>query len=295
MTSLQQFGGDWTREKLDIVGRYLTAYSLALKNKPFRKIYIDAFAGTGYRVERDTEKDSDEILLVPNAIETVEFTDGSARIALKTEPPFDEYVFIEKSRRRIDELEKLRAEFPTLSDNIRIHHDDCNDCLQRVCRETDWKNERAVAFLDPFGMQVDWETVRAIAETEAMDLWTLFPLGVGVNRMLKKNGDIRSSWCERLNKIFGTVDWYEEFYRKDGQLDLLRNEESYVKTASLESIGQFYASRLKGVFPRVAKESRRLCNSRGNPLYSLYFCCANPSAKAQALAFKIADHILGRI
>jgi len=44
-----QFGGDWTTRKLEIVSAYLSAYTTALKNAPFETLYIDAFAGTGYR------------------------------------------------------------------------------------------------------------------------------------------------------------------------------------------------------------------------------------------------------
>ena len=40
-------GGKWTIDKLDILERYLDAYTTALKNQPFKLMYIDAFAGTG--------------------------------------------------------------------------------------------------------------------------------------------------------------------------------------------------------------------------------------------------------
>ncbi|MBU4201002.1 MAG: hypothetical protein KKG09_03200 [Verrucomicrobia bacterium] len=45
----QAFGGDWTEIKLGMLGDYLNAYTTALKAQPFAKLYIDAFAGTGYR------------------------------------------------------------------------------------------------------------------------------------------------------------------------------------------------------------------------------------------------------
>ena len=41
------FGGNWTEEKLDILAKYLDAYTTALKNKQFRLVYLDAFAGAG--------------------------------------------------------------------------------------------------------------------------------------------------------------------------------------------------------------------------------------------------------
>jgi three-Cys-motif partner protein len=43
-----RYGGSWTIEKLEILERYLDAYTRALKNKSFNLMYIDAFAGTGY-------------------------------------------------------------------------------------------------------------------------------------------------------------------------------------------------------------------------------------------------------
>src|SRR5215831_16586388 len=50
-----QFGGPWTVEKLDALRAYLNAYAQALKNQPFRRYYIDAFAGTGDRAVKRQE------------------------------------------------------------------------------------------------------------------------------------------------------------------------------------------------------------------------------------------------
>ncbi len=49
---MTELGGPWTLEKLRILTKYLNAYTTALKNKPtprrpFRLIYVDAFAGDG--------------------------------------------------------------------------------------------------------------------------------------------------------------------------------------------------------------------------------------------------------
>jgi hypothetical protein len=52
---LQMFGGDWTEKKLGVLEKYLTAYTTALKNQPFKKVYMDAFAGTGYRELKSVE------------------------------------------------------------------------------------------------------------------------------------------------------------------------------------------------------------------------------------------------
>jgi three-Cys-motif partner protein len=45
------FGGPWTEIKLDAVQYYLECYAKALTPKKFDLWYIDAFAGTGDRIE----------------------------------------------------------------------------------------------------------------------------------------------------------------------------------------------------------------------------------------------------
>ena len=94
---LQMFGGDWTDEKLRRVEKYLKAYNVALKKQPFTREYIDAFAGTGYREVK--QPDSQGHLLLPELVEEdcQDFVDGSARIALKVEPPFHKLTFIERN------------------------------------------------------------------------------------------------------------------------------------------------------------------------------------------------------
>ncbi len=179
-----QFGGHWTTQKLDVLAGYLKSYTTALKDKPspqnpFQKAYIDAFAGSGYRGARRSKDDPNgpQSLLLPDlaADEPQDLLAGSAKRALQTDPPFDRYIFIDKSRVRCEHLEELKNEFQDLADIIDIQQGDANSKIQGFCRE-DWSSRRAVLFLDPYGMQVEWESVAAVAKTQAIDLWLLFPL-----------------------------------------------------------------------------------------------------------------------
>lgn len=200
--STPQFGGDWTTRKLEVLAGYLRSYTTALKDKPtaatpFRKAFIDAFAGTGYRESRhagDSEEPASG-LLFPDLAEPEPgaLLDGSARIALQTQPRFDRYIFIEQSQGRRAQLSALKAEFADLADDIEILAGDANEQIRNICGK-DWRSHRAVLFLDTFGMQVEWRTIEAVATTKAIDLWLLFPLGIGVNRLLTKSGDIPDAW-----------------------------------------------------------------------------------------------------
>ena len=286
----QAFGGSWTEIKLDKLRQYLRQYRIALKEKPskenpFKTLYIDAFAGTGYRTTSAPSEPTS--LLFP---ELDSFLDGSARIALQIEPRFHEYIFIEKDPTRFAQLERLKEEFPSLAQHIILHNTEANACIKGLCQRPLWKNHRAVMFLDPFGMQITWDTIEAIAKTQAIDLWLLFPLGVAVNRILTKNGRISPTWRSKLDAMFGATDWYDSFYQKTPGSLLFEDEEQVEKVANFDSISKYYVSRLKTVFAGVAEKPLPLYNSRNNPIFMLCFAVGNPRGKDVAL--RIANHIL---
>ena len=98
-----QFGGTWTAEKLERVRKYLVAYATIFnKNRHYKFAYIDAFAGSGsWQVDEDI---ADE--------DATSLRAGSAQIALKVEPKFDTYIFIEKSREAAGANCKRRPSLP---------------------------------------------------------------------------------------------------------------------------------------------------------------------------------------
>lgn len=289
-----RFGGRWTEAKLAALRKYLQAYNQALKHQPFRKAYIDAFAGTGYRSEARTDGSAADALLFPElaAGEASGLRDGSARIALQVEPPFDQYLFIDRDPQRCAALEALRAEFPERATAIRILEGDANEELRALCAK-DWRQHRAVLFLDPYGMQVEWETIASVAGTQAIDLWLLFPLGMGLNRMLPRSGQVPEAWARRITALLGTDDWREHFYRTEAEPDLFGENTLRTIKASMEQIGRFFLQRLETVFAGVAPEPLVLANSRGSPLYLLCFAIGNE--RGADIGLRIANDILRRL
>lgn len=295
-----QFGGDWTTRKLEVLKGYLSAYNIALREKPspqwpFERTFIDAFAGTGYRQERRrshvSSVEDKASLLFPDlaAKQPQDLLDGSARIALKTEPRFNKYIFVERSADRCRHLEGLREEFPQLAADIDIRLGDANAEIQDLCLNRSWRSHRAVLLLDPYGMQVDWKTIEAVAGTKAIDLWLLFPLGMGVNRLLPRNGEVPEAWRRRLDALLGTTDWYDEFYKVERTADLFGDQAECVVKATMETIGKYFTRRLSEVFAGVA-EPGVLHNSSNNPLYLFCFAVGNENGKPTAL--RIANHML---
>lgn len=122
----QLFGGSWTQKKLECLSKYLSAYTAIFKRNPkaryFRSFYVDAFAGTGEMPGFDMPLKE----LLPELAEGLEeYRKGSAIRALEVEPGFDEYIFIERDKRRSEELKEVKRRFP--SRQITIETADAND------------------------------------------------------------------------------------------------------------------------------------------------------------------------
>ena len=103
-----QFGGEWTRDKLTRLKKYLYAYTKIMKYKRFKVAYIDAFAGTGYH-ESSSDESEYPLFEAFAEEESKEFLKGSAAIALEVEPPFHRYIFIERNSKHVEELELLKT------------------------------------------------------------------------------------------------------------------------------------------------------------------------------------------
>lgn len=292
-----RFGGPWTEDKLNRLRKYLRAYMTIFSRNEraafLRPVYVDAFAGTGFRRQASRQpEDPDPLFDVITDGDADSFRKGSTYVALETDPPFAEYIFIEQNQEHAQVLQQLREDFPQLSQRVKIVSEDANSYLERWCIEGDWSRDRAVVFLDPYGMQVSWSTIAAMASTKAIDLWVLFPLGVAVNRLLLRAHPPEGAWADRLTTQFGTDAWRDVFYRVSRQRSLFGGSPEMVKDADFKRIAKFWIDRLGSVFEKVAPNPLPLRNSRNIPIYLLCFAAANP--KGSATAVRIAQDILSR-
>ena len=283
MATSQKFGGNWTEKKLNIFTSYLDAYLIALQNQKFKKIYIDAFAGTG---EIETS-DGGQFLV------------GSAKRALESEKKFDHYYFIEADSQKAGELQNMiNSEFPQMRRIVTICCGDANDKLAEIISNVDWRYNRGLLFLDPYATQVNWATLENVAQTKSIDVWYLFPFSA-LERMLPKNGKY-DKWEDCIDRLLGDAGWRKEFYKKDPQMTLFdlfpepgqSDGERMVKDANPDHIKEYILSRLGTIFPCGSKHARIFRNSRNSPMFLFCFAIASESPKAQGLALRMADYIL---
>lgn len=126
------FGGDWTEEKLARLAKYLPAYANIFKGRTYKYAYIDAFAGPGYREHPGKQASSSQDLWGEDLDERGRrFTAGSAVVAMRSEPRFQSYIFIERDASALAKLaDALREEFPERIALAKFEPGDANVVLK---------------------------------------------------------------------------------------------------------------------------------------------------------------------
>lgn len=281
------FGGKWTEEKLTALSEYLVQYRTILSKYPyFDTWYIDGFAGTGLI----KKKIQDHPLLFENTDQELVngYIKGSVVKALEINNPFDHYFLIERDGGCFSELRSTVKHYKGL--DVILKCGDANQEISNWIRNIPKKNTRAVLFLDPYGMSVDWSTMEEIGNSRIIDTWILFPLGTGVNRLLKRDGDIPDLWEQRLDRFFGSHDWFKEFYKCQKQTSFFDDIQSKEKVAHEEDIGYYFYKRLQSVFYKVSNYCGILANEKGSSLFLLFFAASNE--KGSSAAIKIATYLI---
>lgn len=287
MSEFQQgFGGEHTRRKLDVVAKYLSAYVTVMKKQRFRLFYVDGFAGSGGSTSKADLLDSD-----PALFPTSDMVEGSPLRALSIDPPFDKYLFIEKAEKNVKSLSEVCAKFP--SRNYEVWPGDANEKLRQFCQSIKRNNsDRAVVFLDPFGLSVEWETICDLASTEKVDLWYLVPVD-GMSRQIKNDGSFLPG-AERIDDLWGSQAWRAEAVRKvEMPRDLFGGiDERLEKRAKAKQFSEMFREHLSGVFKGGVADTVLPLGRGKRHDFSLMFACANPSRPANEAAMRIANHIL---
>ncbi len=283
MTKLGNEGEDvigrWSEEKLDLLAKYLKAYSVIMNNQKAIWLrdyyYIDAFSGS----------------VKPRAKDEERYIDGSPIRALQTEPKFDGYWFIDVNPQRIKRVEKLREDFP--NQTIEAYRGDCNDvlCNEIIPKIPYSSKKRAFVFLDPYGLQVDWNTVQELASTKTCDIFVNFSI-MGVTRRLPRDQNPDPEFVKQIDQVMGNTEWINQIYRKSPvtQLDLFDSAaESSLSREKInaEWLASLYTEQLRSLFPHVSRPVL-MRNSTNSVLYALCLASHKPTA------IKITNDIFDR-
>ncbi len=283
----EEWGGPWTERKLEAFSKYVWSYlTIMKKNDYWQTIYFDGFAGSGTREKTNKTELYQQLSITEEEEKT--YKGAAERVLGIKDLYFDYYYFIDKKE---ESLNKLKAKLePKFADkNIVYKHGDANEHIINLAKSLKTKQYAALTFLDPFGMQIDWNSIAKLKETRS-DVWILVPTGVIVNRLLDKKGKLIFS--EKLESFFGlSVEEIRTFFYKEEKNLTLFGEESVITKVSepIEKIAKLYCQRMKTIWKYVTEEPLVLKNRNNSPIFHFIFASNNPNAK------KIAKEIIQRV
>ena len=289
----ETWGGKWTEEKLNAFEKYVKAYLVIMgKYAPrfnWKLIYFDGFAGSGSRNE--TKEDmQDSFFTELTTDEEISIYKGSAKRVLEIDgKKFDFYYFVDTDTNAQEKLKALLNPYKS-NHTLIFRNGDANVEVRKMAEKL--KNDlnlAALVLLDPFGMQLDWDSIKSLKDAKHIDLWILVPSGVIINRLLDRKGELSHS--EKLSKFWGlTEDEIREYFYEKKTIPSLFDEDTeeiHKKEKSIELIAELYVKRLKTIFKFVNKPLA-LKNSRNCTIFHFIFASNNETAT------KIANDIIGK-
>jgi three-Cys-motif partner protein len=251
--------GPWALKKLDYLRRYVDTFITSMRDKPWRAMhYIDLFAGPG----KCSVRDSNETYL------------GSPLIALKATYPFTRYYFADLQSDNIFALRKRCSASP-LAGRVRYFVGDSNQVIHKITEqisEIDQEFLRGqwpslnLAFLDPAGIDLHWETVETLAQINRMDLVIHYPQ-MGLSRSMPLV--FESPEDSKVDSFFGGREWREIYRKWQNRTGLHRKLIDHYKE-KLRNLG--YIEVLRGDEPEPLMRNKK----RKAPLYRLIFASKHP-------------------
>jgi three-Cys-motif partner protein len=255
--------GIWSEVKLDIIKEYASAYSKIMeawrrdKISRLSWIYIDGYAGPGYHVSKTTG----------------ERVEGSPLIAMKTDPPFHEYHFIDTEEARAKQLRELAGD----RTDVYTYTEDCNTVLLRDvfprAKRSDYR--RALCLLDPYNIDLKWDVIEAAGKSESIEIFLNFMvMDINRNAMRKRMEKSIQSKVDQLTRLVGDESWKDAGYRK---VETLFGED-YEKVSN-DEFAEWFRQRLitKAGFKFVPKPMPMKTKNK-SVIYYLFFASQKPAA-----------------
>ena len=258
--------GDWSQIKHEILDKYAHAYTTIVTQQPIikRVLYLDAYAGSGFGVDRDTG----------------EQLRGSALRALAVTPPFHELHFVEQDEAKATVLEQT----VNADRRAKVHRGDglrtLTDALLPRCRWDDY--HRALCLLDPYDLSVPFTLVQEIARMRSVEIFYNFMIMDANRNVLWRRTDLVPP--ERLAKmdlVWGDRSWQNALYAIEP--DLFGGT---LRKVPNEDVAEAFRKRIRDVAGfKYVPAPIAMKNSVGATIYYVFFATHNKTGA------KIVDDI----
>ncbi len=221
--------GAWTIDKLFFLCNYLAQFSHAMSghSKFDGVVYLDLFCGSGIcRIREGTR-----VVRYP----------GSALLAAGCEKPFDRMLFVDENRENIAAL-KTRLNRITPAAKSHYWSSDANALVEEL-RGFIPQRSLSLAFIDPYSLQIDFQTIAALVDGRQMDLIILFAdrMDIGRNVEAYYYPNPKSKLDSFLGPESGWRSDWDQLSHRDGQH--VRDLFADIYLRQLESLGYYHTRR----------------------------------------------------
>lgn len=238
--------GAWTEDKLFYWNRYIEITTKAMVGNPNWRggiVYVDLFGGPGVCVNRDSGK------RMP----------GSPLLAAWAPKPFSNILICEKLKTLVDACRK-RLAAQNASDRSKVFAGDCNKIIGEIVADIP-ERSLTLAFVDPEGLHVHFETLHQLTQNRRVDLLVLFADYMDILR------NVESTYFHqrksKLDKFLGPESNWRELWNK------LPN---HGPQSVCNLFADIYISNLrKHLEYQVFSQS--IMKSSRSPLYRLIYAC----------------------
>lgn len=281
--------GEWSERKIEIVRAYAKPFSEIINKWDLTAIYVDGLAGGG-EARRKQPKHEPGITTLPLtrdgsplSSEAEKILTTAARIVSEVKPRFAKYIFIDANEQKTAAMRHRCSKIPDINVEI-IHADASRTILDRVIPEIRAsRKNRALCFLDPYGMHISWSVFQALGATGRAEAFINFPTMDIVRNILRDNpAAIEPQHAERMNSLWGDESWRDVAFKKQpGLFDAVFEKQSG------EHVAKAFRQRLieSGQFKYVSNPLP-FRNTRNGLLYHLLFVTQVP------VALKIANEVM---
>lgn len=252
---LMRPNGEWAYDKLFYVNAYIGRFIVSMRDKNWRAInYIDLFSGPG-----------------KNKLPSGRVIMGSPLLTLSQKKPFDRYFFVDIDPANIAALQQRCSLFPVR--RILFSAADANQAVDIIVadiKKVDKVFRQGIgsslnlAFLDPEGFDLHWETVAKLASCRT-DMIIYYPQ-MGITRDAPQQIQLPSPTS--IDRFFGDIAWRNIYQRYQ------QGDESFLHRTLLD----LYKQKLAG-YGYVVEDplpEPLIRNSKDAPLYRLLFVSKDP-------------------
>ena len=182
-------------EKIRLHNRYAAIFATAMRPQWKQLAYIGLYSGAGHA----------------NVAGTSDVVETSALSVLRQQVPFTDYIYVDRELSCVEAL-RTRAEPLRQSANVTILHADVNTSAAavRAALPRFSKNNGLLSFcfVDPFDLQLQFETIRALGDLR-MDFLVLLMLGVDARRNIDQYR--RAESPDRIGQLIDCPDWRTKY------------------------------------------------------------------------------------